>query len=94
MSLLDALAAAPVKDNTNDDDNNDDDDDDDGDYTQTVDLPALPPKPESILDQMRAVAASNVANLNYSAGTIARINANALVNVEAPPPEYAEFDDE
>lgn len=74
--------------------------DDMEDYTMSADMPILPPKPEKILSQMKEIAQlqqSEVASLPplglVEEGVVVAVDANSLVS-SAPPPMYAEFDDE
>ncbi len=64
------------------------------DNRNAVPLPMLPPKTESVLSKMKLVASQNGPVDTVSPGeTIVRVDANALLS-SAPPPTYAEFDDE
>lgn len=71
-----------------------DDNDDELDQFMSSEIPVLPPKPESILSQMKEVAQQQHQHQQQQLETerVVMSDANALVS-NAPPPVYAEFDE-
>ncbi len=72
------------------------DDNDDEDYTRSMDMPALPPKPDKILSQMKEIAQlqqQQQPKEEEEEEIVVAIDPNSLVS-SAPPPAYVEFDDE